>query len=78
MVITALQRKTECAGGVCVLARIGLCAVIGLPSHLIHLLCVAVVRLSSFSVCVGVCVLGNPCTDELILMGLPRVIMGVM
>ncbi len=25
---------------VCVLARIGLCSVIGLPSHLIHLPCV--------------------------------------
>lgn len=57
-----------------VLARIGLCAVIGLPSHLIHLLCVVSVS-QLFYVCVCVFVLGTPSTDELILMGLPRVIM---
>lgn len=59
-------------GGVCVFARIGLCAVIGLPSYLTHLLCV--VSVCSLCLCVYV-LLGTPSMDELILMGLPRVIM---
>lgn len=57
---------------VCALARIGLCSIIGLPSHLIHLLCVVIVS------CLCVCASGTPSVDELILMGILKVTLRVI